>query len=230
MKLLHLALSVLLFSCSALANNETEKQAVQAQAQQEKKNVNQATESLPGYNPNFKTATKKIRQIWAESILYQELPFKIIAKKWLNDKKPDFRGKDKGKCILYCVWTTWCPRCREFNEKLVQYAEKFKDDLVIVAISDEDYEIVAAPFWADARDLKLKREPTIPATKFNYYVGVLPLARKPLNVTGVPHVLIIDPDNFVVWEGNPNDKEYGLTEEIIQKIIDINKAKKAENK
>lgn len=230
MKSIYISLFALLFSVSLLSYATSDKPTIQPEKQQEKKVSNQAEESLPGYNPAFSAATKKIRQMWAKSIIYQELPFKIIAKKWLNNEKPDFRGKDKGKCILYCVWTTWCPRCREFNEKLVKYAEKFKDDLIVVAISDEDYEVVAAPFWADARDLRLNRQPTIPATKFNYYVGVLPLARKPLNVTGVPHVLIIDPDNFVVWEGNPNDKEYGLTEEIIQKIIDINKAEKEDNK
>lgn len=182
-------------------------------------------EALPGYNPAFKDANKKIKQLWADSILYEELPFSIVATEWLNDKQPDFDGKDKGKCILYCIWTTWCPRCREFNEKMVQYAKQFKDDLVIVAISEEDMEVVSAPYWSDARDLALNRAGTIPATKFNYYVGVLPGVRAPLNVTGVPHVLIIEPEGYVVWEGNPNDREYGLNEKIIKKIIDASKNK-----
>jgi hypothetical protein len=47
--------------------------------------------------------------------------------------------------------------------------------------------------------------------------------KKAVGVEGIPHVLIIDSTGVVRWQGFPQGEEK-LTEEIIQRIIDADKA------
>ena len=45
--------------------------------------------------------------------------------------------------------------------------------------------------------------------------------KKSLGVFGIPHVLVIEPGGFVVWEGFPLLKGYELTEELLDKILSV---------
>jgi thiol-disulfide isomerase/thioredoxin len=44
----------------------------------------------------------------------------------------------QGKVVLVNFWATWCPPCREEIPILIELAEKYKDDLLIVGISMDD--------------------------------------------------------------------------------------------
>ncbi len=44
-----------------------------------------------------------------------------------------------------------------------------------------------------------------------------------LEVTGIPHVIILEPGGYVVWEGFPYLKDYELTHSIVEKILTIAK-------
>jgi thiol-disulfide isomerase/thioredoxin len=44
----------------------------------------------------------------------------------------------QGKVVLVTFWATWCPPCREEIPILIQLAEKYKHDLLIVGISMDD--------------------------------------------------------------------------------------------
>ena len=186
---------------------------------------------------------KKEKRLWAKSYLWSPAPV-IQVEKWLDGRDPDLNGKNKGKFILLCIWDSWCPWCRKFNEDMVKLHDKYKDELVVIGISDEDESVVGAKFWSDSRDLKAGIPPSIPATKFNYYVGIdkrdpveptddeakpktRPHMKTEMEVTGVPHVLIIEPEEgCVVWEGYPYDIGYELTTEKIDKILAAGRAAK----
>lgn len=132
---------------------------------------------------------------------------------------------------MVAIWDTWCPWCRKFIADMVKIHEAYKDEMVVIALSDEPEETVAAPFWGNHRNTAAGVPPNIPAVKFNYYVAVDTQARmkKAMGVTGVPHVFIIEPeDGCVVWEGYPYDIGYELTLEKIDKILAVGReAKKA---
>jgi cytochrome c biogenesis protein CcmG/thiol:disulfide interchange protein DsbE len=57
--------------------------------------------------------------------------------------------------------------------------------------------------------------------KIDYYVAVDTQARteKALEVTAIPHVLIIDPKGIVRWEGFPFQQGYELTGKVVADII-----------
>lgn len=143
---------------------------------------------------------KEGKILWAKSFLWDQPP-ELIVEKWLTDK-PDTRGK----CVLLEFWATWCPPCRKSINLLNQLHDKYKDRLVVIGISEESEEAVR----------KLK------TPKTNYFVGIDTQMRtkKAMAVRGIPHIVILEPDGYVVWEGFPYQKGYELTEEIVGAILD----------
>ncbi|MBK9622578.1 MAG: TlpA family protein disulfide reductase [Candidatus Obscuribacter sp.] len=90
------------------------------------------------------------------------------------------------------------------------WQQKYKDDLVIVGISDEPKETLQK-FMLN--------------TDMTYTVATDPLQRmkSKVGVTGIPHVLIISADNIVRWQGYPIFIDDRLTENVLSQIIEESK-------
>lgn len=149
----------------------------------------------------------KGKRLWAKSFLWEKAP-DLVVEKWLTDK-PDTAGK----YTLIEFWATWCGPCRLSVAKLNELHRKFGAELVIIAISNEKEE--------DVRKFKEKIE---------YYSAIDAQARMKdkLGVYGIPHVIIVEPNGYVVWEGYPLLKDYELTEEVVEKILSVGRTKKSE--
>ncbi len=139
------------------------------------------------------------KRLWAKSYLGKPAPA-IEVQKWLT-KEPE----RKGKFVLIDFWATWCPPCREAVKELNRFHEKFKDKLVVIGISDEK-EDVARKFTAD---------------NIKYYSALDESAvlKKQFEVTGIPHVVIINPAGIVVWEGFPFLDGYELSDSVIESLL-----------
>jgi len=122
-------------------------------------------------------------QLTAKSFLNQPAPL-ITADKWLTTA-PNLTGK----FVILDFWATWCAPCRKSIPHLNTLADKFKERLVVIGLSDETEEA--------ARKLT---EPQI-----NYYVAVDTQHRSSTQVglTAIPHALLIDPKGIVRFEGHP---------------------------
>jgi thiol-disulfide isomerase/thioredoxin len=104
-------------------------------------------------------------------------------------------------------WATWCRQCRPAIPRLNELHQKSGSEPAIIGISDETEQVV--------RSL---REPTM-----DFYVAIDPQARtkEKMGVFGIPHVIIVEPDGYVVWEGFPLLEGHELTEEVVEKILEV---------
>lgn len=139
------------------------------------------------------------KRLWAKSFINQKAP-KLTVEKWLTDK-PD----TKGKFILIDFWATWCGPCKRAIPELNHFKTEFENDLVVIGISDETKEAVNA----------------LSTPKIEYY-SAIDTGRtmyNTLEVQGIPHCLLIDPDGIVRWEGFPTLTGFELTSDVIKEII-----------
>jgi len=145
---------------------------------------------------NFYAQEKKM---WAKSFINKKAP-EIVVEKWLTEKP-----ETNGKFILIDFWATWCGPCKKGIPELNEFHNKFKDELVIIGISDESKQIV-----------KRMKNP-----KIEYYSAIDTKERleRIYEVKGIPHCVIINPNGIVVWEGWPQQEGFELTEETIENLI-----------
>jgi thiol-disulfide isomerase/thioredoxin len=55
----------------------------------------------------------------------------------------------KGKVVIVNFWATWCPPCRAEIPDLVALQQKYKDQLLIIGISDDEDPPAVVKKWAD---------------------------------------------------------------------------------
>ena len=140
------------------------------------------------------------KRLWADSFLGKKAP-ELVVESWIGTKP-----ETKGKFVLVDFWATWCGPCRKAIPELNTLHKEFGDRLVVIGLSDEERGTVEK--FANP--------------KIEYFSAVDPEARMKdaVGVKGVPHVLLIDPEGVVRWEGFPLLTGHELTPDVVRGILD----------
>lgn len=143
------------------------------------------------------------KKLWAKSYLGTKGP-ELVVEKWLGSEP-----KRQGKWVLVDFWATWCGPCRKAIPELNGFHKKFGDRLVVIGISDEAEDVV-----------RKFKDPTI-----EYFQALDPQRRtyKQYEVKGIPHVVVLDPEGIVRWEGYPLLDGYELSEKVIEGLLPAKK-------
>ena len=136
-------------------------------------------------------------QIYAKSFLNRPAP-DINVEKWLTTV-PDMQGK----FVLIDFWATWCGPCRRSIPHLNELSAKFKDKLVVIGISNEPEQAIRA-----------MSNPKIDYTIASDTQG---RTKKDVQVTGIPHAMLIDPHGIVRFDGMPHYLEEKSLEKLMAK-------------
>jgi cytochrome c biogenesis protein CcmG, thiol:disulfide interchange protein DsbE len=139
------------------------------------------------------------KPIWARAYLNHQGP-DLQVEQWLTSV-PDTRGK----FILYDFWSAASPVCRAEIPELNAFQQEFSDRLVIVAISDEPEKTV--------------RPVTDPVAQFSVAIDTQDRTKTEVGVTGVPHLILMDPKGFVRWEGFPFLPGHEFSNRVLTDVI-----------
>jgi thiol-disulfide isomerase/thioredoxin len=161
------------------------------------------------------------KNLFADNDLRGKPAPEFKVEKWITQGEPN----RKDKTVIIDFWATWCGPCKKLIPELAQWQREFKDDLVVIGVSDEKAETV---------------EDFVKHTTIGYAIATDP-KRSMMNAArpkGIPHVLVISSDGIVRWQGltsgapgsKPGEVVDPLTTEKLKQIIDTDKASRAAKK
>lgn len=155
------------------------------------------------------------KAVWVrQSSLWDKAP-DFYVETFLNgdQKQPDMTQT----LVLLNFWSSWCPPSRRSLPLMNHFQEKFKGDLIVINVSNEDPELIRQ---------FLKKRSHYKALFANDQTSQM---KDELTVYGVPHSILVEPINrTVIWEGFPLLKGSELTDTVIEKSIKVVKRQQAQ--
>ncbi len=139
------------------------------------------------------------KKLYAKSFINQKAP-ELVVETWISEKPIT-----KDKFVLIDFWATWCGPCKRAIPHMNEWAEKYKEEMVVIGLSDE----------TEDRVRKLKN----PVMEYFSAIDTKKRTKNIYQVRGIPHVVVIDPEGIVRWEGFPFLKGYNLTDEVLEGIF-----------
>jgi thiol-disulfide isomerase/thioredoxin len=131
----------------------------------------------------------------AKSFLNQTAP-ELVVEKWLTDAP---QTEDKYRLVTF--WAAWSPACRRVIPRLNQIHRKYGEKVVVIGLSVEPEEQV--------------RELVNPKIEYASAIDTRKRMIQAVEVTAIPHSLLIDPQGIVRFEGMPHT----ITDEALEKIF-----------
>lgn len=139
------------------------------------------------------------KEIYAKNFIGKKAP-QLITEGWIIEP-PEMTGK----FILVDIWATWCPPCKKGIPELNEWHHKYADKLVIIGLSDETKEKIKAM--------------SAPVIEYPNAYDTQASFKNQLQVKGIPHAILINPEGIVVWQGLPKLPGFELTSIVLEGLI-----------
>ncbi len=133
--------------------------------------------------------------IYAKPFVNQRAP-DLVVEKWLTEP-PDLTNRFR----LVTFWATWSEPCRRAIARLKEIHRKYGDKIAVIALSVEPEEQV--------------RELAYPKLEFASAIDTRKRMIQAVEVTAIPHSLLIDPQGIVRFEGVPDL----FTDEVLDRVL-----------
>jgi len=113
-----------------------------------------------------------------------------------------------GKIILIEFWATWCKKCAETTPLLSEIHRELKDDVIVIAITEENPDKVKKWLQTHTIDYHVAHDA---GGKLHTRMGI----------KGIPNAFVLDNTGRVLWQGlpNPPDKVDVFTKAVLLKLI-----------
>lgn len=162
------------------------------------KNIERTPVVFPKHNNETGVSHQSLRH--AKDIQGKSAP-EFVIDEWVSNPV-DVNGKVR----LIEFWATWCGPCVVGIPHLNELAAEFKDDLIVVGVTDEP---------------PSKIRTFMQSTPMNYYVASDSQSRMKslIKIMGIPHAILVSSEGIVRWQGHPHN----LTSEQIKEIIRIDR-------
>jgi thiol-disulfide isomerase/thioredoxin len=122
------------------------------------------------------------------------VPPEFAAADWLNSAKPPTLAGLKGRVVVLDFWATWCVPCVKGIPRLNKlHDDHAADGLAVLTFTDQS---------------KKGIEAFMKGTPIKYVVGTGSELSSDYGVAGLPHAFVIGRDGKLLWEGDPDDKEF----------------------
>ncbi len=125
----------------------------------------------------------------------------LVVEQWLGAVP-----EPAGRMVLVDFWATWCPPCRALIPELNAWQRRFGDRLLVVGLTSEQPAAVHAM--------------TSPVIEYAVAVDTQGRMAREVGVRGIPHVLLVDPQGVVRWQGFPFETGHELTAEVVDALLD----------
>jgi len=129
-------------------------------------------------------------------------PPQILVEKWITSPAPVLEGK----FVLLDFWATWCGPCRKSVPHLNELQARFKDQLVIIGLTDEPEATI--------------RKLIEPRIDYAIATDTFGRTKQMTEVVGIPHTMLIDPKGIVRFEGLPLYLDESTLEKLIARYSD----------
>jgi cytochrome c biogenesis protein CcmG/thiol:disulfide interchange protein DsbE len=150
-----------------------------------------------------------------EALVIGEKPPELDVKEWVQGEPVVLEQLQGKKAVLIEVWASWSEPSKKSIPKLSKLAEKHKDDLVVVGVSDEKLEDIKE----FAKDGKFKYHVACDVERNTLTPYMKGLKQKR------PYSFVLDKAGNLAWHGETKDGAERVVERVLAGKFDAEKAK-----